>query len=234
MTSEPITHTRAAARRTDRQRATRRQGSDAVRPEGHASGAPAPTMQILDARVMRGPSRWSRRPMIRLLVDLGALEQFPSNEILGFNERLLKVLPGLREHSDAIGRRGGLVERLERGTWLGHVAEHVALELENLIGHHLTRGKTRSASKPGQYDVLFAYQIDSVGLEAGRSAVALVNALVDPRLTDPADVAVEQIADRLRALADRDGLGPSTQSIVDEAERRDIPTMRLDEINAVQ
>src|SRR3954447_4678674 len=234
MTSEPITHTHAGARKTDRQHTARRQRSTDARPQGQTIGAPAPAMQILDARVMRGPSRWSRRPMIRLLVDLGVLEQFPSNEIPGFNERLLKLLPGLIEHSDAIGRRGGLVERLQRGTWLGHVAEHVALELQNQIGHHLTRGKTRSASKPGQYDVLFAYRIDSVGLEAGRSAVALVNALVDPRLADPADVDVELITDRLRRLADRDGLGPSTQSIVDEAERRDIPTMRLDEINTVQ
>src|SRR3954451_20340589 len=228
MTAEPV------ARTTPPGKTSRAQAMNGSAPYDAAGPDLAPTMQILDARVMRGPSRWSRRPMIRLLVDLGVLEQFPSNEIPGFNERLLKVLPGLVEHSDAIGRRGGLVERLQRGTWLGHVAEHVALELQNQIGHHLTRGKTRSASKPGQYDVLFAYRIDSVGLEAGRAAVALVNALVDPRLTNPADVDVEAIADRLRALADRDGLGPSTQSIVDEAERRDIPAIRLDEINAVQ
>src|SRR4051794_32006093 len=158
--------------------------TDAPRPR------PSGTMQILDARVMRGPSRWSRRPMIRLLVDLGELEQFPSNEIPGFNERLLATLPGLVEHSDAIGRRGGLVERLHSGTWLGHVAEHVALELQNHVGHRLTRGKTRSAARHGQYDVLFAYKIESVGLEAGRAAVALVNSLVDPEATNPADVDV--------------------------------------------
>src|SRR3954447_14715944 len=232
MTSEPITHTRARA--TDRQHTAQRQHSRAPRPEGATVGAPAPTLEILDARVMRGPNRWSRRPMIRMLVDLGVLEQFPSNEIPGFTERLLKVLPGLVEHSDAIGRRGGLVERLETGTWLGHVAEHVALELQNQIGHHLTRGKTRGAGKPAQYDVLFAYRIESVGLEAGRAAVALVNALVDPQHLDPAHVDVAAIADRLRTLADRDGLGPSTQSIVDEAFRRDIPVIRLDEINVVQ
>src|SRR4051794_3852065 len=234
MTSEPITHTRASARKTDRQHTARQQGSGDARSEGQAVGSPAPTMQILDARVMRGPSRWSRRPMIRLLVDLGVLEQFPSNQIPGFNERLLAVLPGLIEHSDAIGRRGGLVERLETGTWLGHVAEHVALELQNQIGHHLTRGKTRGAGKPAQYDVLFAYRIESVGLEAGRAAVALVNALVNPQHLDPSHVDVAAIADRLRTLADRDGLGPSTQSIVDEAFRRDIPVIRLDEMNVVQ
>src|SRR4051794_7771666 len=161
MTSEPITHTRASARKTDRQHTARQQGSGDARSEGQAVGSPAPTMQILDARVMRGPSRWSRRPMIRLLVDLGELEQFPSNEIPGFNERLLATLPGLVEHSDAIGRRGGLVERLHSATWPRHLPEHRAPELQSHAGHRLTRGKTSSAARHGQYDVLFAYKIES-------------------------------------------------------------------------
>src|SRR3954464_7077842 len=100
MTSEPITDTHAGAPKTDRQHTARRQRSGDARPHGQTTSAPAPTMQILDARVMRGPSRWSRRPMVRLLVDLGVLEEFPSNAIPGFNGRLLKVLPGLVEHSD--------------------------------------------------------------------------------------------------------------------------------------
>jgi cyanophycin synthetase len=233
MTAEPITNSTTNTR-TKRQQTARRRAKSERGAELRRMQSPAPTMQILDARVMRGPSRWSRRPMIRLLVDLGVLELFPSNEIPGFNGRLLAKLPGLLEHSDAIGRRGGLVERLESGTWLGHVAEHVALEFQNLIGHHLTRGKTRSATCEGQYDVLFAYRIESVGLAAGRAAVALVNALVDPTVANPADVDVDAITANLRALADRDGLGPSTQSIVEEADRRDIPVLRLDEANVVQ
>src|SRR4051812_25496915 len=100
MTAGPTTRTTGAGRRSSRHPA-----ADAPSAQVRATPPPAPSIEILAARVMRGPSRWSRRPMIRLLVDLGALEQFPSNEIPGFNERLLKVLPGLREHSDAIGRR---------------------------------------------------------------------------------------------------------------------------------
>src|SRR4051812_40960378 len=224
MTAEPV------ARTTRPGKTSRAQAMNGGAPYDAAGPDLAPTMQILDARDMRGPSRWSRRPMIRLLVDLGVLEQFPSNEIPGFNERLLKLLPGLIEHSDAIGRRGGLVERLQRGTWLGHVAEHVALELQNQIGHHLTRGKTRSSTREGQYDVLYSYKVESVGLEAGRTAVAFVNALVDPAQANSDDLDLEAIRDRLRALADRDGLGPSTEAIVDEADRRDIPVIRLDDL----
>ena len=124
--------------------------------------------------------------------------------------------------------------KAEQGTWLGHVAEHVGLELQNLIGHPVTRGKTRGTGRDGQYDVLFTYKVESVGLEAGRAAVALVNGLVGPPDGDAAATDVAAICDRLRALANQDGLGPSTQAIVDEAERRDIPTIRLDDVGLIQ
>jgi cyanophycin synthetase len=193
---------------------------------------PAPTLQILDARVMRGPNRWSRLPMIRLLVDLGVLERFPSDEIPGFRDRLVAALPGLISHTCSYGRRGGFVRRLDEGTWAGHIAEHVAIELQNLAGSPVTRGKTRGAGRAGRYDIVFNYRVESVGLAAARAAVGVVNALVDPAQGQRVDI--DAVVDDLRALSDRDGLGPSTQSLVDEARRRDIPVIRLDDRNLVQ
>ncbi|HEY0444431.1 MAG TPA: acetate--CoA ligase family protein, partial [Candidatus Limnocylindrales bacterium] len=183
---------------------------------------------------MRGPSRWSRRPMVRLLVDLGVLEELPSDRIPGFRDRLLAVLPGLLDHTCSYGRRGGFVQRLDEGTWAGHIAEHVAIELQNLAGSPVTRGKTRGAGGVGRYDILFAYRVESVGLAAGRAAVAIVNGLVAPDAPGAPEVDVAAVVDGLRALADRDGLGPSTQALVDEATRRDIPVLRLDDRNLVQ
>jgi len=181
---------------------------------------------------MRGPSRWSRLPMIRLLVDLGVLERFPSDEIPGFRNRLVAALPGLVSHTCSYGRHGGFVRRLDEGTWAGHIAEHVAIELQNLAGSPVTRGKTRGAGRYGRYDIVFNYRVESVGLAAGRAAVDIVNALVDPAQSEPVDI--DAVVDDLRALSDRDGLGPSTQSLVDEARRRDIPVIRLDDRNLIQ
>ncbi len=105
-----------------------------TRPGGPASG-PAPTLRILDTRVLRGPNYWAREPVIRLLVDLGVLEDFPSNKIPNFNDALIALLPTLEDHACSLGRRGGFITRLRDGTWAGHVAEHVALEFQNLAGH---------------------------------------------------------------------------------------------------
>ena len=146
--------------------------------EATASGTPQPTLRILETRVLRGPNLWSRTPVIRMLVDLGVLEQFPSNTIPDFNHALLALLPGLEDHACSLGRRGGFVTRLEEGTWMGHVAEHIAIELQDLAGTEVHIGKTRSAGKTGQYNVIYEYREEQVGLEAGRLAVALVNHLV--------------------------------------------------------
>ena len=194
---------------------------------------PAPTLRILETRVMRGPNYWARVPIVRMLVDLGVLEEFPSNTIPGFNEALQALLPTLADHACSLGRRGGFLTRLADGTWLGHVAEHVALELQNLAGTGVHVGKTRGAGAHGRYNVIFEYRDEDVGLEAGRIAVALVNALVAPE--DPA-VAVDFAAEleRLIRVAERSAFGPSTQAIIDEAVSRDIPWIRLDRHSLVQ
>ena len=124
--------------RSDRERAKR---------EPASKKPPArPDLTIVQANVFRGPNYWSYEPCIRMLVDLGSLEAWPSNQIKGFNEGLLKLLPGVGEHSCSLGKRGGFRERLQDGTWAGHVAEHVSLELQRESGAHVYRGKTRRAA----------------------------------------------------------------------------------------
>ena len=144
-----------------------------------ASG-PQPTLRILETRVLRGPNYWAREPVIRLLVDLGVLEAYPSNLLPNFTDALVALLPTLEDHACSLGRRGGFITRLRDGTWMGHIAEHVALEFQNLAGTDVRHGKTRAAGPVGQYNCIFEYREEAVGLEAGRMAVALVNHLVAP------------------------------------------------------
>jgi cyanophycin synthetase len=208
--------------RADRERAKR---------EPPSKKPPArPDLTIVQANVFRGPNYWSYEPCIRMLVDLGSLEEWPSNQIKGFNAGLLKLLPGVGEHSCSLGKRGGFRERLEDGTWAGHIAEHVSLELQRESGAHVYRGKTRGAGTTGRYNVIYGYWEEQVGLEAGRLAVRLVNHLVkkDPTLDFPAEL------ERLIRLAERRAFGPSTQAIIDEAATRDIPWMRLNEQSLLQ
>jgi cyanophycin synthetase len=200
------------------------------RAAGPASSRPEPDLRIVQTQVFRGPNYWSYEPCIRMLVDLGSLEDWPSNRVPGFNEGLLALLPGVAEHSCSAGRRGGFGERLVDGTWLGHVAEHVALELQRETGAHISRGKTRGTGETGRYNVIYGYWEESVGLEAGKLAVRIVNHLV--RAEDGFDFLAE--LERLIKLAERRAFGPSTQAIIDEAASRDIPWMRLNERSLIQ
>ncbi len=192
---------------------------------------PKPTLEILETRVLRGPNVWSRRPAIVMLVDLGMLEEWPTNRIPGFTRALTELIPSLADHACSLGRRGGFISRLKEGTWLGHVAEHIALELQSLAGTEAHLGKTRGSGEPGQYNVIYEYRDEDVGRAAGRLAVALVNHLVAPRKA-PLDFPAE-LEDLIR-LAERRAFGPSTQAIVDEAVSRDIPWIRLDRQSLVQ
>jgi len=206
----------------------------AAKPAAPGTGLrPLPELRILETRTLRGPNYWSHTPAIRMLVDLGVLEHFPSNTIPGFVEGLIKRIPSLEDHACSLNRRGGFVTRLRDGTWVGHVAEHVALELQNLAGTQVRIGKTRGAGHEGRYNVIFEYREESVGLEAGRMAVRLVNHLVAPHDPEHAlDYGLELEA--LIRLAERQAFGPSTQAILDEAASRDIPFIRLDRHSLVQ
>jgi cyanophycin synthetase len=208
--------------RADRERVRREPASD--------KPAPRPDLRIMETQVFRGPNFWSYEPCIRLLVDLGSLEHWPSHSLAGFNEALLDLLPGLREHSCSLGRPGGFVERLEDGTWLGHVAEHVAIALQRETGAHVYRGKTRGATETGTYNVIYGYGEERVGLQAGNLAVRLVNHLVE---ADPSFDFLAEL-EALILLAERRAFGPSTQALVDEAVGRDIPFIRLNEQSLVQ
>lgn len=190
-----------------------------------------PDLTILQTRVYRGPNTWSYGPAIHLQVDLGSLEEYPTDKLPGFTEALLALLPGVGDHSCSRRKAGGFAERLHEGTWLGHVAEHVALELQRLTGAYVSRGKTRGTpGRPGVYDVIYAYADETVGVAAGKLAVRLVNHLVQPEEGFEPPAAIEQIL----LLAQRAAFGPSTQALVDEAVSRDIPWMRLNTASLVQ
>ncbi|MEW5991148.1 MAG: cyanophycin synthetase [Chloroflexota bacterium] len=187
---------------------------------------------MLETRILRGPNYWSRAPVVRLLVDLGSLEQFPSNTIPGFVDGLIAWMPSLEDHACSLNRRGGFLTRLRDGTWAGHVAEHVALELQNLAGTDVRHGKTRGAGKEGHYNVIYEFREETVGIEAGTLAVRIVNHLVDPTADPGLDYLAE--LENLIRLAERQAFGPSTQAIIDEAASRDIPFIRLDRHSLVQ
>ncbi len=193
---------------------------------------PEPSLAILETRVLRGPNYWAREPVVRMLVDLGSLEEYPSNTIPGFVDALVELLPSLEDHACSLGRRGGFITRLREGTWAGHVAEHIALELQNLAGTDVRHGKTRSAGPHGHYNVIYEFREESVGIEAGRISVALVNHLVDPTAAPDFDLMAD--LERLIRLAERQAFGPSTQALIDEAVSRDIPYIRLDRHSLVQ
>jgi cyanophycin synthetase len=201
---------------------------------------------ILDTAVYRGPHLHSRTPMIRLKVDLGEWEYHPTNMIAGFEEQLFSSLPGLLEHGCSYGVHGGFRKRVHEGTWLGHVAEHIALELQHMAGAEVSRGKTRSvADTPGVYNVMFAYEEEQVGLLAGRFAFELILSLLpielrqfnglDQIATSPLEVfSLDEAAAHLKQLRGEVALGPTTAALVREARRRGIPCLRLDDTSLVQ
>jgi cyanophycin synthetase len=191
---------------------------------------PAPELRVLETRVFRGPNYWSYEPAIKLLVDLGVLENYPSNTIPGFVDGLLDLVPGVATHSCGTGKAGGFEKRLREGTWLGHVAEHIALQLQREAGTEVGRGKTRSADGPGRYHVVYSFGEESVGLAAGRLAVRVVNHLVQAE----AEFDFRMEFEKLVLLAERAAFGPSTQALLDEAALRDIPYIRLNEQSLVQ
>jgi len=186
-------------------------------------------LEIRETTVYRGPNVWARMPAIRLLLDIGELESRPTNKIPEFYERLTELLPSLYNHSCSVGKPGGFLQRMREGTWMGHVVEHIALELQNLAGAEVVRGKTRGTAERGVYNVVYQYQQEDVGLAAGKLAVRLCNHLV----YDADDASAEfdfvrELENGVIKVAERLAYGPSTGSIVSEAERRGIPVLRLD------
>lgn len=188
-------------------------------------------MKILKMQVLRGPNVWSnyRKKLIQMRLDLEELENFPTNKIDGFGDRLQKMLPTMAKHECSEGVYGGFFMRVEQGTWMGHVIEHIALEIQSLAGMEAGYGRTRSTNEEGVYNVVFAYDVEEVGLYAARAAVRIAESLI---ANEPYDLNADLEA--MRAICKRECLGPSTQNIVDEAERRGIPWMRLESNSWIQ
>lgn len=184
-------------------------------------------MRILKTQTLRGPNYWSirRNKLILMLLDLEELTETPSNEIPGFYDGLTQVLPSLIEHYCSRGHRGGFFERLEEGTLMGHIVEHVALELQELAGMAVGFGRTRETSNPGVFNVVFEYVEEQAGRYAGRAAVRLCKSIVETG-TYPAHELEQDLSD-LKELYANTSLGPSTETIIKEAEARKIPWMWL-------
>ena len=187
-------------------------------------------IEFLRVTHLRGPNIWTYRPVIEAWVDIGALEDFPSNTIPGFYERLTALLPHLIEHRCGVGGRGGFLERLRDGTYAGHILEHVVLELQNLAGMRTGFGKTRQISeKGGIYKMAFRTRQEQVGRAALAAGRDLLMAAIEDR---PYDIkaTVATLSDMVDSLC----LGPSTANIVDAATERRIPSIRLTDGNLVQ
>ena len=220
-------------------------------------------MRILERNVYVGPSLYAHFPVIKLVMDLGALEDWPTGRLgPAFIDALLAALPGLQEHGCSYREPGGFIRRMRgdgggadmegsegsqdnessdggRGTWLGHVFEHVAIELQNITGEDVTFGKTRSVDgQPGVYTVVYEYAQRDQGIEAGDLAIQLLCSLLPSAIQPPDSVPEGWIwadaRDEFIRFAQRRALGPSTASLVKAAEARNIPWLRLNEQSLIQ
>ncbi|MFN8248739.1 MAG: cyanophycin synthetase [Ferruginibacter sp.] len=188
-------------------------------------------MKIVEIKILRGPNYWSvnRTKLIQMKLDLEEMEERPTNHIHGFRERLEKMFPSLIEHRCSIGTRGGFFQRVEEGTWMGHVIEHIALEMQTLAGMDTGFGRTRGTGKDGEYFVCFSYMEEDAGVYAAKAAVRVAQALAD---NIEYDLAKDIMT--LREIREDTRLGPSTGCIVEEAAKRGIPYIRLNKHSLVQ
>ncbi len=184
-------------------------------------------MKILKVLTLRGPNYWSirRKKLIVMRLDLEDLAEKPSNEIPGFYEGLQEALPSLVEHFCSPGCRGGFLSRVKDGTYMGHIVEHVALELQELAGMSAGFGRTRETSTPGIYQVVFEYVDERAGRYAGRAAVRLCQSIVETGYYLGGEL--DRDLQDLIELKYESALGPSTEALVDEADRRNIPWFQL-------
>ncbi len=188
-------------------------------------------MKINEIRVMRGPNYWSirRHKLMVMVLDLEELEESPTNTIDGFLDRLKEMFPSMHGHRCSIGEPGGFFQRVEEGTWMGHVIEHLALEIQTLAGMETGFGRTRGTGNHGEYNVVFAYTEEEVGRFAAKAAVRIAEALISGEKYD-----LEEDIQTMRVLREENRLGPSTGSIVEEAASRGIPWIRLNKHSLVQ
>lgn len=188
-------------------------------------------MRIEELKVLRGPNYWSvrRTKLIQMKLQLEDMEQRPTNSISGFRERLQKMFPSMYEHRCSEGVPGGFFHRVDEGTWMGHVIEHIALELQTLAGMDTGFGRTRGTGVEGEYFVCFSYMEEDAGVYAAKASVKIAQAL-----TDGVEYNLEEDIMNLREIREDTRLGPSTGCIVEEAAKRGIPYIRLNKHSLVQ
>lgn len=188
-------------------------------------------MKIIDICCMRGPNIWSVRKnrLVVMKLDLEELEEMPTNKIEKFYDRLKLAMPSLHSHYCSEGHAGGFFERVKDGTWMGHVIEHIALEMQSLAGMDCGFGRTRGNGQYGVYNIVFEYVEERAGEFAARRAVEMAAALVAGKSFD-----VSEMVKQLKTIYQNDRLGPSTQSIVDACKVRNIPAIRLNDDSYVQ
>ena len=198
-------------------------------------------MKILSTNVYVGPNIYAGFPVIRHVIDLGILEDYPSSKLDNFVDRLIEAVPTLQEHHCSEGEEGGFISRLREGTWLGHIWEHVTLEIQTLAGTHVSFGRTReTGKKPGEYNLVFEYKHRDVGLKACELALDLLVSIlpenirgkVEHQVPSDFDFAYEKV--RFIRFAQKMNYGPSTQALIDAAVDRNIPFLRLNEASLVQ
>jgi cyanophycin synthetase len=188
-------------------------------------------MKILKIQALQGPNIWSisRKKLIQMRLDLEELEAFPTNKIDGFRERIEALIPSLITHRCSEGCHGGFFIRIDKGTWMGHVIEHIALEIQTLAGMDVGYGRTRETKTKGVYNVVFNYLEEKVGVFAAESSVKIAQAIINGE-------AYDLLADiqKMKEIREKVRLGPSTGSIVDEAKARGIPWIRLGTNSLIQ
>jgi cyanophycin synthetase len=188
-------------------------------------------MKIREINAMRGPNYWSvrRHKLIVMVLDLEEMEDRPSDKVPGFSDRLKEMFPTMFSHRCSVGTPGGFFERVDEGTWMGHIIEHIALEIQTLAGMDTGFGRTRDYGEKGVYNVVFSYLEESVGRFAAEASVRICEALIEGKSYD-----LEKDIQEMRELRENERLGPSTGSIVEEAASRGIPWIRLNKYSLCQ
>ena len=186
-------------------------------------------IEVLDFVTYKGRNIYSHSPVMKLIVDIGKYGNIPTKDIRGFNNKLLESFPGLKNNTCGLGYEGGFLEKLESGTYLGHVLEHVILEMQAMLGYDVRYGKTRAIEEPSVYCLIYEYKNMVCGLECGKSAVFILNCFLANQGVD-----VEEILKYLKKISDDTELGPSTSAIVEEAKKRGIPVNRIGNESLVQ
>ncbi|WP_205509552.1 cyanophycin synthetase [Longitalea arenae] len=188
-------------------------------------------MKVIDIKATQGPNYWSvrRKELIVMLLDLEEMEDQPTNLIPGFYDRLVTLMPSLQEHRCSKGVKGGFFKRVQEGTWMGHVIEHIALELQNLAGMKTGFGRTRDAGQRGLYHIVFAYEDLESGKYSAEAAVRIAEALIKGMPYN-----IQQDVNAIKELAAKRHAGPSTSAILQEAVKRNIPVIRHNDDSFIQ